>query len=215
MKRILFWGDSITDTHWREDDNGQMGVGYTRLVKAELAYLYPGKYEFFNRGIGGDRIVDLYARIKRDCINLAPDYVSILVGVNDVWHEHASGNGVSAEKFEKIYTMMIEEILEALPNLKLFLFGSYVMPGSATTGTLPDGRDRYSVFREEVAERSAATKRVAERFGLPYVDLQPVFDDLDRRYGIEYFLDDGVHPSAAGYEAIKREWLKIFRAIEE
>ena len=215
MKRILFQGDSITDAHWRSDQSGQMGVGYARLVTAELSCDHPGKYEFFNRGISGNRIVDLYARIKSDFINLAPDYASILIGVNDFWHEHANRNGVSAEKFEKIYTMLVEEILQALPNLKLFLLGAYVMPGSATTGTLDDGREFYPVFREEVALRSAATRRIAERFGLPYVDLQPIFDDLHTRYGSEYFIEDGVHPTAAGYEVIKREWLKLFRQIEE
>ena len=211
--RILFQGDSITDSHWREDDNGGMGVGYTRLVKAELSYLHPGEYEFYNRGIGGNRSVDLYARIKADFINLAPDYASILIGVNDVWHELDGKNGVDAEKFERVYTMTVEEIREALPDLKLFLLGAYVMPGAATVGTLGDGRDRYTVFREEVALRIAATKRIATRFGLPFVDLQAVFDRLHGQNGIEHYLDDGVHPSAAGYEVIKREWLRVFRSL--
>lgn len=214
MKRILFQGDSITDSHWREDDNGQMGVGYTRLVKAELSCDRPGEFEFFNRGIGGNRLVDLYARIKSDFINLAPDYASILIGVNDVWHEIEHQNGTDLAKFEQIYTMLIEEILAALPDLRLFLMGAYVMPGAATVGTLPDGRDRYGVFREQVALRADVTRRIAERFALPFVDLQSIFDRLHASVGIEHYLDDGVHPSAAGYEIIKRAWLETFSGIE-
>ena len=213
MKRILFQGDSITDSHWREDDNGGMCVGYTRLVKAELSYLHPGEYEFYNRGIGGNRSVDLYARIKADFINLAPDYASILIGVNDVWHELDGNNGTDERKFERIYTMLVEELREALPAMKLFLLGAYVMPGIATVGTLPDGRDRYNVFRTEVEKRAAITKKIADRFGLPFVDLQATFDALHAQNGIEYYLDDGVHPSAAGYEAIKRAWLETFRCM--
>ena len=65
-----------------------------------------------NRGISGNRIVDLYARIKSDIINLKPDYLSILVGVNDVWHERDAANGVSAPKFKKVYGMLLEELKE-------------------------------------------------------------------------------------------------------
>ena len=81
VKRILFQGDSITDCKRIREDNISMGVGYANMVKAELGYEYPEKYEFINRGIGGNRIVDVYARIKSDIINLQPDYMSLLIGV--------------------------------------------------------------------------------------------------------------------------------------
>ena len=119
--RILFQGDSITDAGRSRTDEVNVGVGYPLLVKAMLGFENPGKYEFFNRGISGNRIVDLYARIKQDLINHNPDYLSILIGVNDVWHELNEQNGVAAPKFEKIYSMLIEEIKEALPNIKIFI----------------------------------------------------------------------------------------------
>ena len=76
------------------------------MVKGQLGCEHPGKYEFINKGIGGNRIVDVYARIKIDIINLKPDYMSLLIGVNDVWHELGGRhNGVAVEKFEKIYDM--------------------------------------------------------------------------------------------------------------
>ena len=86
-KRILFQGDSITDCGRDRNNFYAMGGGYPNFVKAELGASYPNEYEFINRGISGDRIVDVYARIKRDFINLKPDYASILIGVNDTWHE--------------------------------------------------------------------------------------------------------------------------------
>ena len=76
----------------------------------------PTKHEIFNRGISGNRVVDLYARIKSDVWNLKPDVLSILVGVNDVWHELDIANGVDIERYERIYGMMLEETLERLPN---------------------------------------------------------------------------------------------------
>ena len=103
MKKILFQGDSITDCGRDRTNNELIGSGYACLVKANMMFEYPTEYRFFNRGINGNRSVDLYARIKSDIINLQPDYISFLIGVNDVWQEIGSCNGVSAEKYEKIY----------------------------------------------------------------------------------------------------------------
>ena len=115
MKTVLFQGDSITDCG---RGNG-LGNGYPLFVTAELNSKNPNEYNFINKGISGNRIVDVYARIKADIINLKPDYMSILIGVNDVWHEISYQNGVDADKFYKIYCMLIEEIKEALPNIKI------------------------------------------------------------------------------------------------
>ena len=116
MKTILFQGDSITDAGRARDNDSNVGVGYPVLVKGTIGFEHPGEYTFFNRGISGNRVVDVYARIKSDIINLKPDVMSILIGVNDVWHEVSKENGVDAEKYFKIYSMMIEEIKEALPG---------------------------------------------------------------------------------------------------
>lgn len=87
MKTILFQGDSITDAGRNKEASQDLGGGYPCLVGAKLGRRYPEKYRFLNRGIGGNKVTDLIGRWKRDCINLQPDYLSILVGVNDVWHE--------------------------------------------------------------------------------------------------------------------------------
>jgi len=113
-KRILFQGDSITDCGRKREDFYGMGTGYPLLVKGALGFDAPGEYEVINRGIGGNRIVDLYARIKADFTNLKPDYLSIYIGVNDTWHEIAFGNGVDTDKFERIYAMLLDEITSAL-----------------------------------------------------------------------------------------------------
>ena len=89
MKTILFQGDSITDAGRARDNDANRGVGYPHLVSARLGCDNPTEFNFINRGISGNRIVDLYARIKADIINLKPDVMSILIGVNDVWHEIA------------------------------------------------------------------------------------------------------------------------------
>ena len=110
MKTILFQGDSITDVDRTRDSDMYLGRGYAMLVEASLGADRPGQFRFLNRGISGNRVVDLYARIKKDMINLKPDYMSILIGINDVWHEYTRQNGVDAEKYEMVYGLLIEEL---------------------------------------------------------------------------------------------------------
>ena len=212
MKRILFQGDSITDCGRSRDDNSQIGTGYALLVKSHLGFENPNQYEFFNRGISGNRIVDVYARIKADIINLQPDYMSLLIGVNDVWHEIMYNNGVDEEKFEKVYSMLIEEIKEALPELKIVILEPFCLKGVATdnTETQPDKWER---FDSEVRKRAAKAKLIAEKYGLAFIELQDKFDELTQQAEPSYWLRDGVHPTAMGHEMIKREWLKAFREL--
>ncbi len=214
--RILFQGDSITDVDRARQNmnNWNMGMGYPHLVKAALSARDPQAHTYFNRGISGHRIVDLYARIKIDVINLKPDYMSILVGVNDVWHEINWQNGVDAEKFEKIYTMYVEEILEALPDLKLIIMEPFVLPACSTTGELEDGTDKYTLFRTETEKRAVASKRVAEKFNLPFLPLQEMFDEAAKKAPADYWLWDGVHPTEAGHYLIAKKWIEAFDTLK-
>ncbi|MBQ5815927.1 MAG: hypothetical protein IIW33_00540, partial [Oscillospiraceae bacterium] len=195
------------------DDFYNMGTGYPNLVKASLGHDFPDEYEFINRGISGNRIVDLYARIKIDFTNLKPDYASILIGVNDGWHEINMQNGVDTEKFEKIYTMYIDEIKAACPNIKLIIIAPYVLEGSATCNTeeIPDRLER---FQKDVAEKAEVAKRIAEKYNLPLIELQPAFDKACTKASAEYWAFDGVHPTACGHELIKRLWLETFEKIK-
>ncbi len=210
MKRILFQGDSITDCCRDRNNFFGLGDGYAYMVNAQYGYEKTGQFECVNRGISGNRSVDVYARLKQDIINIKPDYMSILMGVNDVWHELAIQNGVDTPKFEKIYTMLLEEVLEALPDVKLLILEPYALPGEATEGTLEDGRDKYTVFRKDTEEKAAACRRVAEKFNIPFVPLQAKFDEMQKAYGTESVSPDGVHPNGAGHVLIARAWMEAF-----
>ena len=205
--RILFQGDSITDAGRSRDDNSILGRGYPLLVEAALGLEAPNEHEFLNRGISGNRIVDVYARIKSDIINLKPDVMSILIGVNDVWHELGeSPNGVSAEKFFKIYLMLIEEVKEALPNIKIMIMEPFVLEACSTT-------EHWEFFSTEVAKRASMARKIAEKYNLPFIKLQEGFDDLAKKAPNSYWLGDGVHPTPKGHEFIKNQWLKAFKEL--
>lgn len=198
MKTILFQGDSITDAGRSRDNDNDRGTGYPTLVSAELGFKYPNEYKFINRGISGNRIVDLYARIKRDFINLKPEYLTILIGINDVWHEINDKNGVDNKKFFKVYCDLIEEIRSMLPDIKIFILEPFVLKASATEKS-------WSIFRRETEMRAESAKAVAEKFGLTFIPLQEKFDEAEKKAEASYWLGDGVHPTAAGHELIAKE----------
>ena len=206
MKTILFQGDSITDAGRSREDDSCFGWGYPLRVKEELEFEYPNTYAMYNRGISGNRVVDLYARLKSDILNLKPDYMSILIGVNDVWHEFEAQNGVDAEKYFKVYSMLIEEIKEALPEVQIMILEPFTLKGT--------GNERYfEEFRDEVAKRAEKAKEIAEKYDLSFVPLQEKFDEAAKLAPNNYWLADGVHPTTAGHELIKREWMKAFQSL--
>lgn len=212
-KRILFQGDSITDAGRDRNNYYGLGWGYAYLVKGTLGVECPNDYEFLNRGVSGNRIVDLYARIKADFINLKPDYASIYIGVNDVWHEIESQNGVDTPKFEKIYTMLIDEVQAACPGIKLIIIAPYVLEGRNTCNT-EEKPDRLERFQKDVAEKVAVAKKIAEKYGLPLIELQPAFDEACKKAPAEHWTGDGVHPTVCGHELIKRLWIETFEKIK-
>ena len=208
MKTFLFQGDSITDACREDDDriNCGLGKGYPLLVAADFLKNRKDDFCFLNRGVSGDRVTDIYARIKEDIINLKPDCMSILVGVNDVAHELTMQCGVDVVKYEKIYSMLIEEVKAALPDIKIIILEPFVLKGTAT-------KDLWEQFDCEVRKRAEAAKRIAEKFDLCFVPLQNLFDNVAADGNAEYWSSDGVHPTSAGHQLIKEELVKAINHI--
>lgn len=207
MKTFLFQGDSITDAG-RDDenqDNFGLGCGYALLLASDIEKNNKGKIKFINRGKSGDRITDVYARIKEDIINLKPDYMSILIGVNDVSHELTMSCGVTPKKFGMIYELLIEEIKESLPEIKIIILEPFVLKGTAT-------EKLWSDFNCEVRKLADVSKQVAQKYNLKFVPLQDKFDELSADGDTRYWSVDGIHPTSAGHQVIKEE---LQKAIED
>lgn len=207
MKTFVFQGDSITDAGRNRENDDYRGNGYPTLVAGRIGMDRPGEIRFLNRGVSGDRIVDINSRIKRDLINLAPDYVSILIGINDVWHEVGGRNGVDNEKFYRTYCEILEEVQRMCPGVKIFILEPFVLKAAATEGA-------WNVFDRETRMRAASAKKAAEAFGCVFVPLQEKFDAACELAEPSYWLHDGVHPTAMGHELIARELTAAFYAAE-
>lgn len=202
MITILFQGDSVTDCGRCKSggagyEEGLMGPGYPGLIKSRLTCDRPDiEFNFLNRGISGNRIVDLYARWRVDGLNLAPDILSILIGVNDSWHENYQ-NGVEVPRAERFYRELLTWTREALPACRLVLLEPFTLPCGAGAELAAD-----------VAQRGAFTRRLAEEFGATFIPLQTLFNEACKRAKPEHWSADGVHPTPAGHQLIADAWVR-------
>lgn len=203
--RVLFQGDSITDcgrdrsadSSGSESTGRSLGGGYANLAASRLLADNPSKnLSFFNLGISGNRIVDLAARVKEHVWNLKPDVLSVLIGVNDTWHEFQRQAGVDHRRFERTYREILADTLDVLPGVRLVLCEPFVLP----CGVVGPG------WREDVDRRRGIVAALALEFGAVVVPFQKVFDEACGLAPAEYWAGDGVHPSAAGHQLMADEW---------
>lgn len=206
---ILFQGDSITDAGRDKkpagpNDARALGTGYPHHLAAYLLMRQAGRgLKIHNRGISGNKVPDLDARWQADCVDLRPDVLSILIGVNDIWHARNGNYDGTVATYESGYAALLARTREALPDTKLVVCEPFVL----RCGAVKDD------WFPEFDERRAAAKRVAEGAGATWVPFQSTFDEAVGR-GTEpsYWAGDGVHPSVAGHGLMAAAWL---RAVAE
>lgn len=204
-KVILFQGDSITDgNRGRSDDpNHILGHSYAYIIGGKLGNEYAEiGLRFYNRGISGDRISDLYARWNEDAISLNPDIISIMIGVNDAWRTMKGEPSGVTDRFERAYRHVLEETSEVLPHTKLILCEPFILK----TGELAQ---QWEAWDERIKHYQAVVRQLAELFHAVHVPLQGAFNEAAQRADASYWLWDGVHPTAAGHDLIAKQWLHI------
>lgn len=198
---IVFQGDSITDGgRWRagNDFNHIMGQDYAYILAAKAGAEFPEKnLEFINRGISGDRVVDLAVRWQTDTIALKPNVISILVGVNDTLF----ARGETLDEYESTYDQLLAQTLAALPHVKIILGEPFLLP--VGKHIIP-----YSAELAEVRKRQAIVKKLAEKYHLPVVLYQDTFDAACKRAPADHWSWDGVHPTYAGHWLMMQAWLQ-------
>jgi len=202
--RIIFVGDSITDAgrNYEAMPAGwsSWGDGYVHLINAFTTGVHPDQeLMIINKGVSGNRITDLRQRWEQDIMNLKPDWVNIMIGVNDVWRHFDStfsqDKQVTVDEFEKVYE---ELILNTKDRVKgIILIGAFMVE--------PNKNDS---MRNMLEEYNMVTKKLAEKYKLLYIDIQNVIDEFTRFQSSYVLSSDRVHPSTAGHLLIAREWIK-------
>ena len=193
---ILFQGDSITNAFrmpQEANDCYQMGAGYALMVAARIRSERPSdRISFMNRGVSGNGIQDLLSRWRPDCLDLRPDVLSILVGVNDTL---AMG---PIEEWGRHYRRLLAMTRKELPKVRIVLCEPFLLPvGKVSKAMLENMAERQHEFTRIVADEVVAV-----------VMLQKVFNQASRQAPADYWAYDGIHPTAAGMELITKTWLK-------
>ncbi len=203
---IVFQGDSITDgdrdrSRTAPNDPHAMGGSYAFHVAAGMLRARPHDHlAFYNRGVSGNQVTHLAERWTRDCLDLKPNLLSILIGVNDTWHgiQHGDDRRVPVDRYAAVYRRLLEDARAALPDVKLVLCDPFVLLcGDVSEAWLPEINQRRQVVGE-----------LCEAFGARRVDFQRVFDDAAAAAPAEYWLHDGVHPTMAGHRLMADAWLE-------
>lgn len=196
--RILFQGDSITHGGRGGDPNHFMGHGYQYIIAAKYGAQYPErKLVFLNRGVSGDTVAKLQARWKADTLDLKPDLLSILIGVNDF------GRGVPTEQYEAAYDHLLAETTAALPKVRLVLCEPFGLP-AGHHGDM----QKWDSSKTELAKRRASVSKLAAKYHAPVVHFQKVFDDACQRAPADYWIWDGVHPTYSGHQLMADAWVR-------
>ena len=196
---VLFQGDSITDAGRNRDDGNHMGNGYAMFTAAWYSALYPHKkIHFLNRGISGDRTRNLIARWDEDCLEIKPDVLSIMIGVNDTWRKFDSNDPTSAEQFEENLHILLKKTQAAL-SCKIIIMEPYILP-------YPEDRAK---MREDLDQKIHACRNIARAYGTEYLPLDGIFAQAATKREPAYWAGDGIHPTAAGHALIAQEWLKL------
>jgi len=187
---ILFQGDSITDGNRGRnlDPNHILGHGYAFIISARFGARFPERaLTFYNRGVSGNKVTDLQARWTTDTLDLKPDYLSILIGIND------TGSGVDV--FEESYDALLTETVQSLPQTRLILCAPFRLPGN-----------------EDIQARQVIVAWLAEKHHAAFVNFQPIFDEASEHAPAKYWVWDGVHPTYAGHQLMADEWVRVVDA---
>ncbi|MDR1692913.1 MAG: SGNH/GDSL hydrolase family protein [Oscillospiraceae bacterium] len=199
-KRVLFQGDSITDCGRDRDDPASLGGGYPKRVADAYNAFCPGSGTvFINKGISGNRVIDLLARYETDFLAVKPDILSILIGINDVWRRYDSNDPTTLEAFSQNYRELLTRVKRDLPDTKIVIIEPFVLYA------LPDRH----IWREDLDPKIQAVRLLAEEFADMFIPLDSCFAKLVVE-GIPTaeLAEDGVHPTDFAHGLIARIWLE-------
>jgi len=197
--KIVFFGDSITDSNRNRSERGDLGDGFVKFAANKIKLLYPDKqFEILNCGIGGDRTAELLRRVEKDVVKENPDVVVILIGINDIWRRFDGGEITTKEQFTENYKKILEAIKPT--GAKIILIEPFLL-------NVAERRN----FRPYVDEFVKAVGEVAD--DLPVIHMDEIFRGLSTDIAPRQFAEDGIHPTHRGCRYIADRVVKELQKI--
>ena len=204
--RILFQGDSITDGERNRNDCPHLllGQGYQFIIAARFSALYPERgVTFINRAVSGNNIKTMAARWQTNTLDMKPDLLSILIGINDSGIGGGDGRKVPLDQYEQVYDKLLSEARAANPNLRLVLGQPFYLP--------KEGHKEGDVRERDIRLRQAIVAKLANKYEAALVKYQQVFDDACKRAPAKFWAADGVHPTYSGHQLMADEWVRTVK----
>jgi len=205
---ILFQGDSITDAsrdraeYYANSESG-LGNGYAHMASSTILEKFPERHlRIYNRGISGHKVFQLADRWDDDALNLKPDVLSILIGVNDFWHTLSGRYNATVETYENDLRGLLKRTKDALPQVRLIMGEPFVVKGGTAVGD--------SKWNTIFPAYQVACKKLASEFNASFIPYQSIFDAVMVKGGAAYWCPDGVHPSLAGARLMANAWVKAY-----
>lgn len=202
---VLFQGDSITDWGRNRDDITSLSTGYAGKVATIYNALFPNNHiTFINKGVSGDRSAEVLNRYEEDFKQIKPDFVSILVGINDTWRRYDNNDPTTTEQFEANYRQILENLKRDFPETKIMLMEPYVF----------DSLPERSGWRVDLGPKIEVVRKLAREYADYFLPLDGIFASLcTSTYEPSQITADGVHPLDLGHSIIAYEYLKLLQII--
>lgn len=213
---ILFIGDSVTDCDRDRSDFFSLGKGYVNLVAEMLKNKYKLKnVRVLNRGISGDRVDTLLERWDHDCINLCPDLVTLLVGINNTIHRFKRNIATSSHEFEASFRWLVEKTIKEM-ECRLVIMEPFLLPvtNRESQPEFITSSEVWNYMREDLNIKINIIRKISKEKNITLIPLDGVFQTLSVHKSPEYWLIDGIHPTTAGHQVIAEHWLEVIGACE-
>lgn len=205
---VLFQGDSITDAGRNKEDNTfnnarALGSGYAMLAGAALLDKYAElNLKVYNKGISGNKVFQLADRWDKDCLDIKPNVLSILIGVNDIWHKLNGQYNGTVDIYRRDYIALLERTKKALPDVRLIICEPF---------GVKDVKAVTDKWYPEFLEYQKAAREIANQFGAVFIPYQKIYDEAQKRAPGVYWTPDGVHPSLAGAQLMAAAWMNAIK----
>ncbi len=197
--KIVFFGDSITDCDRDRSDINSLGYGYVKVLADKLRPIYPDMdIELINKGVSGNEVCDLLARVHSDVIDLQPDAVVIMIGINNVIHQFKIDKQLDLKQFERDLVALIEALKEA--GIVVIFLEPFLLPA-------PDKRRLRPLFDKELEIINRVCTKMCDEF----VAYDEMFNGLCESRPYSLYSEDGVHPTFKGSNLIANTAIKAIR----
>ena len=152
-------------------------------------------------GVSGNKVTDLAACWQKDTLDLKPDVLSILIGINDTSAFINGNNDFSAAQFENGYRTLLQQTKQQLPNVQLVLCEPFILPVGKV-------KDKWEEYSHEIEKRQEIVKLLSAKNNAIFVKFQSAFNKALSKAPAGYWVWDGIHPMPAGHQLMAEEWIR-------